>query len=61
MSYTICPLVVGTKELDKSMMTYQHGGGETYTIPIYSWYIRGGEKNILVDTGEYGIKRHVCS
>lgn len=45
-------MVVGTKVFDKSMMTYQHGAGETYTIPIYSWYIQGGDKNILVDTGE---------
>jgi len=52
MLYTIHPIVVGTKIFDKSMMTYQHGGGQTYTIPIYSWYIEGGDKHILVDTGE---------
>ncbi len=51
-TYTIHPMVVGTKVFDKSMMTYQHGAGQTYTIPIYSWYIKGGDKNILVDTGE---------
>lgn len=51
-TYTIHPIVVGTKVFDKSMMTYQHGAGETYTIPIYSWYIKGGDKHILVDTGE---------
>ena len=43
---------MGTKIFDKSMMTYQYGQGQTYTIPIYSWYIEGGHKNILVDTGE---------
>lgn len=43
---------MGTKVFDKSMMTYQFGQGETYTIPIYCWYIEGGEKKILVDTGE---------
>ncbi len=43
---------MGTKIFDKTMMTYQHGYGETYTIPIYCWYIEGGEKKILVDTGE---------
>lgn len=52
MKYTIHPIVVGTKVFDKSMMTYQHGGGQTYTIPIYSWYIEGGDQHILVDTGE---------
>lgn len=51
-TYTIHPIVVGTKVFDKSMMTYQHGAGETYTIPIYSWYIKGGDKHIIVDTGE---------
>jgi glyoxylase-like metal-dependent hydrolase (beta-lactamase superfamily II) len=51
-TYTIHPIVLGTKEFDKSMMTYQHGGGLPYTIPIFSWYIQGGDKRILVDTGE---------
>jgi len=43
---------MGTKVFDKSMMTYQHGYGESYTIPIYCWYLEGGDKKILVDTGE---------
>ncbi len=51
-TYTIHPIVLGTKVFDKSMMTYQHGAGESYTIPIYSWYIKGGDQHILVDTGE---------
>ncbi len=51
-TYKIHPIVMGSKIFDKTMMTYQHGYGETYTIPIYCWYIEGGEKNILVDTGE---------
>jgi glyoxylase-like metal-dependent hydrolase (beta-lactamase superfamily II) len=34
------------------MMTYQYGAGEQYTIPIYCWYIEGGDQKILVDTGE---------
>lgn len=51
-TYKIHPIVMGTKVFDKSMMTYQFGQGETYTIPIYCWYIEGGEKKILVDTGE---------
>jgi len=48
--YKIHPIVVGTKVFDKGMMTYQHDYGKKYTIPIYSWYLEGGEKNILVDT-----------
>ena len=51
-SYSIHPIVMGTKIFDKTMMTYQFGYGETYTIPIYSWYLEGGDKTILVDTGE---------
>jgi len=50
--YHIHPIVMGTKVFDKSMMTYQHGTGEEYTIPIYCWYLEGGDKKIIVDTGE---------
>ena len=50
--YSIHPIVMGTKNFDKSMMTYQHGGGVRYAIPIYCWYIEGGSRKILVDTGE---------
>ncbi|HKJ64189.1 MAG TPA: N-acyl homoserine lactonase family protein [Desulfopila sp.] len=51
-AYTIHPIVMGTKVFDKGMMTYQHNYGTPYTIPIYCWYIEGGDKKILVDTGE---------
>ena len=50
--YKIHPIVMGTKIFDKTMMTYQHGYGETYTIPIYCWYLEGGDRKVLVDTGE---------
>ena len=50
--FRIHPIVMGTKIFDKGMMTYQHGYGTPYTIPIYSWYLEGGDKRILVDTGE---------
>ena len=50
--YVIHPIVMGTKVFDKSMMTYQFGNGEPFTIPIYCWYLEGGDKKILVDTGE---------
>ena len=50
--YRIHPIVMGTKEFDKGMMTYQHHYGRPYTIPIYCWYLEGGDKKILVDTGE---------
>ncbi|HEC31283.1 MAG TPA: N-acyl homoserine lactonase family protein [Deltaproteobacteria bacterium] len=51
-TYRIHPIVVGTKLFDKGMMTYQHDYGKPYAIPIYSWYIEGGNQKILVDTGE---------
>ena len=51
-TYKIHPIVMGSKIFDKTMMTYQYGYGETYTIPIYCWYLEGGDKKILVDTGE---------
>jgi hypothetical protein len=50
--FKIHPIVMGTKIFDKTMMTYQHGYGETYTIPISGWYLEGSDKKILVDTGE---------
>lgn len=51
-NFTIHPIVVGSKLFDKGMMTYQHGYGQPYAIPIYVWYLEGGDKKILVDTGE---------
>lgn len=50
--YRIHPIVLGTKIFDKSMMTYQQGYGESYAIPIYAWYLEGGDRRVLVDTGE---------
>ena len=50
--YKIHPIVMGTKVFDQGMMTYQHAYGRPYTIPIYCWYLEGGDRKILVDTGE---------
>jgi N-acyl homoserine lactone hydrolase len=50
--FRIHPIAIGTKIFDKSMMTFQHGQGERYTIPIFAWYLEGGDRKILVDTGE---------
>ncbi|MCU0599174.1 MAG: N-acyl homoserine lactonase family protein [Desulfobacterales bacterium] len=50
--YIIHPIVMGTKIFDKGMMTFQHDYGKPYTIPIYCWYLEGGDQKILVDTGE---------
>ncbi|MBU2515718.1 N-acyl homoserine lactonase family protein [bacterium] len=51
-TFTIHPIVMGTKVFDKSMMTYQTNNGVEFTIAIYCWYIEGGDKKILIDTGE---------
>ncbi len=50
--YRIHPIVMGSKVFDKGMMTYQFDYGTPYTIPIYCWYLEGGDKTILIDTGE---------
>ncbi|MEF3697899.1 N-acyl homoserine lactonase family protein [Desulfolutivibrio sp.] len=50
--WKIHPIVMGTKRFDKGMMTYQQGYGTPYVIPIYCWYLEGGGKKVLVDTGE---------
>lgn len=52
MKYRIHPIVMGAKIFDKGMMTYQHDYGKPFIIPIFSWYIEGGDLKILVDTGE---------
>lgn len=49
--YTIHPLVVGVNETDQGVMTYLRDYGKRIWLPIYVFYISGGDKNILVDTG----------
>jgi len=49
--YTIHPLVVGANETDQGVMTYLRNYGEKIWIPIYVFYLKGGDKNILIDTG----------
>ena len=49
--YTIHPLVVGLNETDQGVMTYLRDYGKRIFLPIYVFYLQGGEKNILVDTG----------
>ncbi len=51
-TFKIHPIVVGSKEFDRTFMTHQYGHGQTMIIPIYCWYLEGGDKKILVDTGE---------
>lgn len=49
--YVIHPLVVGINETDQGIMTYQRGYGTRIHLPIYVFYLSGGPRPILVDTG----------
>ncbi|MEW5733679.1 MAG: N-acyl homoserine lactonase family protein [Thermodesulfobacteriota bacterium] len=49
--YTIHPLAVGINETDQGVMTYLKDYGKRIWLPIYVFAIKGGDKNILVDTG----------
>ncbi len=49
--YVIYPLVVGANETDQGVMTYLRGYGKRIWIPIYVFYLDGGDEKILVDTG----------
>ncbi|HCG99254.1 MAG: MBL fold metallo-hydrolase [Candidatus Aquicultor primus] len=53
--YKIHPIVVGSKVIDKGIMTYQYNYGTEFHIPVYVWYLEGGDKKILVDTALMGI------
>ncbi len=59
--YSIIPLVVGANETDQGVMTYLRDYGKRIWIPIYVFYIKGGDKNILVDTGleQFMVPDHV--
>lgn len=47
----VVPLCLGHIVRDKSHFTFPLGIGEKMEFPLISWYIRGGDKNILIDTG----------
>jgi N-acyl homoserine lactone hydrolase len=49
--YIIYPLVVGINETDQGVMTYLRDDGRRIYLPIYVFYLKGGNKHILVDTG----------
>ncbi len=50
-AYRIIPMVVGANDTDQGVMTYLRDYGKRIWIPIYVFIIKGGNKNILVDTG----------
>ena len=49
--YTIRPLVIGANETDQGIMTYQRDYGRRIWLPVYVFYLEGGDKKILIDTG----------
>ena len=49
--YVIHPLAVGINQTDQGIMTYQKGYGKRIFLPIYVFYLEGGDQKILVDTG----------
>ncbi|MBU1055477.1 MAG: N-acyl homoserine lactonase family protein [Proteobacteria bacterium] len=49
--YTIHPCAVGINETDQGIMTYLRDYGKRILLPVYMFYIKGGDKNIIVDTG----------
>ncbi len=50
-TYTLLPIHLGRINLDLGIMTYRMNYGTRRWLPIISWYIRVGEKHILIDTG----------
>ena len=44
--YTIYPLVVGINETDQGVMTYLRDYGKRIHLPIYAFYIEGGDRRI---------------
>lgn len=50
-TYTIHPIITGLNATDQGIMTYQRHYGQPIHIPIYVFYLEGGDKKILIDTG----------
>ncbi len=50
-TYRIRPLPTAEIEIDMGTITYRMNNGRKTWAALYSWYIEGGDKPILVDTG----------
>lgn len=61
MSYVIYPLLLGRQTISKGMMTYFMDYDRKIWIPNVAWLIRGGDADVLVDTGISGrdIRRYL--
>ena len=60
--YTITPVKVGTLNIDKPQFVWGQGWGTEIKCPVLMFYVEGGGKRIMVDTGcadpEWGTKYH---
>ena len=50
-NYTLIPIVISKIKVDLGIMTYRMNYGIKQWIPVISWYIKGAEKNLLIDSG----------
>ncbi len=50
-TYTLVPIHLGRIQLDLGIMTYRMNYGIRQWLPIISWYIKGADKHILIDSG----------
>lgn len=58
--YTLIPIHIGKIQVDLGIMTYRMNYGIKDWIPMISWYIKGADKNILIDSGiSYKMSAHL--
>jgi N-acyl homoserine lactone hydrolase len=50
-TYTLVPIHLGRIQLDLGIMTYRMNYGIRQWLPIISWYIKGADQHILIDSG----------
>ena len=51
MELTIKPIKLGEMRMNLSLMTYMMNFPKEIWVPIVCWYLRAGDKHVLVDTG----------
>lgn len=49
--YSLIPIHLGKIKIDLGIMTYRHNYGVKQWVPIITWYIKGADRHILVDSG----------
>jgi N-acyl homoserine lactone hydrolase len=51
MYHCIRPLMLGRMKMNKSLMTYLMNCHKEIWVPVVCWYVRAGDKDILIDSG----------